>query len=403
MGLIKSAMESIAGTLADQDKTAINCPDMGNHILMVKRTNQNGIIRNKSRIIVNPGQLAVLVDNGRVIDATAEPGVYEFLTDAAPSFFAGNFGAVFKEMWTRFTFGAATYQDQAVYFMNVKEIIDNGFGTPAPVMYRDWEHSMLDARRPGQYVPMRVGIRCAGNYTFQIDRPDIFLQVIGGNTAIYEKDELCTQMRMEILASFSALLNSLCSEQNKINPLDLPSQSYNIKAMMDSQVFDQAIRNRGMRIVGFNIVSVTFDEESKRKIDEFELSGDSFAQQAKLTDAAILAADNAGGAGVGFMNLHMMNSAMGSMFPQTMPAPTMAQNAQQVHSQAPFAAAAAVQGAAAAQGVPCSKCGAAVSGKFCAECGTPAPVPAAAAAKFCSNCGAAINGKFCAECGTAQG
>ncbi len=401
MGLIRTAIDSVMGTLQDQYQTAIMCEDMGNEILMMKKTRQNGIIRNGSRIVVNPGQLAVLVDNGRVIDATAEQGVFEFRTDAAPTFFAGNFGGVFKEMWTRFVFGGGTWQDQAVYFVNVKEIIDNGFGTQSPVMYRDWEHQMSDARDPGHRVPMRVAIKCMGNYTFEINEPALFMQKIGGTTPIYQKDELVQQMRIEIVSVLQAVLNSLCSEQNQIFPMDLPAQSFFIKELMDAQVFDKNIRQRGIRIAGFNILKVDLDDESKRKIDEFEQSGDDRAMLSRRIDAMQMAASNEAGAGVGFFNLGMMNQAAGTgMFGgPSQPAPTPPQPAPAMPAAQP--AAAAHQGAApAAGGAACSSCGAPLTGPFCAQCGTPAPAPSE---KFCSQCGAKVTGRFCTQCGTKLG
>ncbi len=403
MGLIRDAADSIKDVLTSQYKTAVNCQDMGNQILMIKKTNPNGIFRNGSRVIVNPGQLAVLIDNGKVLDACAEPGVYSFDSSASPSFFAGNFGGVFKEMWTRLTFGGAGYQDQAIYFVNAKEIIDNGFGTPAPVMYRDWEHCMSDARNPGHGVPMRVAIRCSGNYTFQIDRPDVFMQKVGGTSPIYQKDELCEQMRLEIISSFQSVLNSLCSETNKVYPLDIPAQAFLIKQIMDQQVFDAPIRNRGMKIVGFNVVRADLDEESKKKIDDYEKSGDMATQQARMVTAAQIAAGNEAGAGVGFFNIGLMNQAVtGGMFQGPQGAQASFQNSQQAGAhqnnqavlQGMYKPPVSAQGAA---GVSCVKCGAAISGKFCAACGTPAP--AAEAVRFCTNCGAKATGKFCAECG----
>lgn len=394
MGLIRTAIDSVKGTLQDQHQIVINCEDMGNEILMIKKTRQSGIIRNGSRIVVNPGQLAVLVDNGRVIDATAEQGVFEFRTDSAPSFFAGNFGAVFKEMWTRFVFGGATWQDQAVYFVNVKEIMDNGFGTPAPVMYRDWEHMNVDVRR-GTDMPLLVNIRCMGNYTFQIDQPALFMQKIGGTTPIYQKDELCNQMRMEIIAVFQAVLNSLCDETHKIFPTMLPAQGFLIKELMDQKVFDQHIRQRGIRIGSFNILSAILDEESKQKIDRFERVSDEATQRAREVDARILAASNEAGAGVGFFNLNMANNAMGGSGyqPPQMQQP-VPQPAPQVPVQSPPAPVAAPGGGA------CANCGAALTGPFCAQCGTPAPKPAE---RFCAQCGAKASGPFCAQCGTKLG
>ncbi|MFR7733940.1 MAG: hypothetical protein ACLU7D_11660 [Collinsella sp.] len=44
-------------------------------------------------------------------------------------------------------------------------------------------------------------------------------------------------------------------------------------------------------------------------------------------------------------------------------------------------------------------CGATNTGKFCPECGSPAPAPAPAK-WFCPNCGSENGGKFCSNCGT---
>ena len=107
MGLIKAAGEAISSTFGDQFLTVIKCDDMGNDILMRKITDSNGALAKGSRIIVAPGQVAVLYDSGKILDATAEPGTYQFDQSTTPSFFAGQFGAVFKEMWERFKFGGA--------------------------------------------------------------------------------------------------------------------------------------------------------------------------------------------------------------------------------------------------------------------------------------------------------
>ncbi len=428
MGFIRSAIDNavgaVSGTVNSQYKTAITCEDMGNQVLMVKKTGEQGIIRDGSVIIVNPGQLAVMVDNGRIVDATAEQGTFEFHSAATPSFFSGSFGGVFREMWQRFSFGGGAWQDQAVYFINIKEIMDNGFGTPSPIMYRDWEHQLSDMRSPSGRMPMRVALRCRGNYTFRINDPAQFLSEIGGTRPIYNKDLLCDQMRIEIISVFQAVTNSLCSEENQIFPLDLPGQSFFIKELMDKQEFDKQIQRRGIKVLGFNVISVELDEESRAKIDRYERSGDSAMQADKITTAVQMAASNEAGANVGFLGVGMMNNVLGggmnNLTPQggypqpQQPYPQQPMGYQQPPAYAPqaqpqvYAPAQMQQPNAAAMpaavSAACTNCNAAVTGPFCSQCGTPAPAPPQQPVQggFCSQCGSPVAGPFCSKCGAKQ-
>ena len=129
---------------------------MNNDILMMKKTTDTGVITNKSTIIVAPGQMAIIYDNGRVIDATAEEGIYTFDSSSSPSFFAGQFGAVFKEMWKRFTYDGASAKQQAVFFFNLKEIIDNKFGTPVHQYHSKIGHIQYKNQMTNSITPLRV-------------------------------------------------------------------------------------------------------------------------------------------------------------------------------------------------------------------------------------------------------
>ena len=96
-------------------KDYIKCEDLGNDILMKRISTPNGIISKDSAIQVSPGQVALIFDSGKILDATAEEGIYTFDESASPTFFAGQFGDVFKEMWTRFVYNGATNKEQAVF------------------------------------------------------------------------------------------------------------------------------------------------------------------------------------------------------------------------------------------------------------------------------------------------
>lgn len=316
MGLIKAAVGAVGSTMHDQWKEAIRCENMPNDVLMIKKTTPNGVISNKSTIIVAPGQCAIIYDNGRVIDATAEEGVYTFDESSTPSFFAGQFGAVFKEMWQRFTYNGASAKQQAVFFFNLKEIIDNKFGTPAPIPFQDWSHPIPN-QMTNTITPLRVEIKCFGKYTFKIVDPALFMNTLAGTADVYRKDELVEQLRTEVMAVFQNVANELGTEKYKVPVLEMPSQTDEIREMMDEKVFDAKIRERGIEIVCFAVESVTLTDESAKKIDDYELSSNSYMQQGRMvgaySNAVEDAAKNANGAANGFMGIGMMNMATGGM------------------------------------------------------------------------------------------
>ena len=316
MGLIKAAASAIGSTMKDQWKEAIRCEDLENEILMIKKTTPTRVITNKSTIIVAPGQCAIIYDNGKVIDATAEEGVYVFDESSSPSFFAGEFGNVFKEMWERFTYNGETAKQQAVYFFNTKEIMDNKFGTAAPIPFQDWSHAIPN-QMTGEKIPLRVEIKCFGKYTFKISNPALFMSELAGTRDIYRKQDVVEQIRTEVMAVFQNVTNELGNSKYKVPVLEMPSYTDEIKNMMEEVTYDENTKRRGLTITGFAIESVTLTEESEKKIDDYELSANSYMQQGKLTgayaEAIQKAAENANGAANGFMGIGMMNMTAGNI------------------------------------------------------------------------------------------
>ena len=316
MGLFRAAKDAIGSTLGDQWKEAIRCDDMTDDMLMVRKTTPTGVITNGSVIVVAPGQCAIIYDNGRVIDASAEEGVYQFDTSSSPSFFAGQFKDTFKEMWERFTFNGETSKQQAVFFFNIKEIMGNKFGTATPIPFQDWSHPIPN-RMTNTVSPMSVKVRCYGTYTFRMDNPAVFMSELAGTVDIYFKKNVEHQMRSEVLASFQNILNELGNSNHKVPVLELPSQTDEIKAMMEQAVYDEAIRRRGLRLISFSVESVTLDDESEDKIDNYEFSSNTYMQQGRMTEAYANAIENASkntaGVGNGFMGIGIANMSTGGM------------------------------------------------------------------------------------------
>lgn len=390
MGLIKAAVGAIGSTLGDQWQDLIKCENMDENTLMVKKTTKSGQISKGSRIIVAPGQVAVIYDSGSVVDATAEEGTYNFDQSTSPSFFGGQFGAVFKEMWERFKYNGTPAKEQAVFYFNVKEILNNKFGTGTPIPFQDWSHAIPN-QMTGSIMPLSVKVRCYGKYTFQIFDPAVFMRMYAGTGDVVTKDQLTDQMTSEVMATFQNVLNELGNSKHKVPVLELPSNTDEIKQVMDEKVFDEPIRNRGIKLVGFAVESVTLDDDSNRKIEEYEHNSNSMMQQGRVLNVMETAAGNANGAATGFVGVGMMNMASGGMSGGVMQnAFAPGQQSQQQYD--PYQP----QPQATETVTTCPKCGATVTGKFCGECGTSV-VPEV---KKCSKCGAEVTGKFCTECGT---
>lgn len=362
MGLIKAAVDAIKSEMHDQWKDFIKCDDMDMNTLMVKKTTENGVISKNSAIMVSPGQIAVIFESGKILDATAEEGVYNFDASTSPSFFAGEFGSVFKDMWQRFTYGGAVAKEQAVFYINAKEIIDNKFGTVTPIPFQDYSHAIPN-QMTGVLTPLRVQVRCFGKYTYKIFDPAMFMRSYAGTANIVTKTSLNEQMRSEVLSSFQNVLNELGNEDHKVPVLELPSRTDEIKMAMDEKIFDEPIRNRGIQITGFLVESVTLDDESNKKIDEYEHNSNQMMQQGRVLDVMEKAASNANGAANGFMGVGMMNMASGGMNSAVM------QNA--------------------------------FSNKNANQSFTNTDDLENVETKFCPNCGVKSNGgNFCVNCGT---
>lgn len=385
MGLIKAAKSAIGSTLKDQWKEVIRCDDMTNDILMMKKTTETGVISNKSTIIVAPGQCAVIYDNGRIIDATAEDGLYEFDTSSTPSFFAGQFKDTFKEMWERFTYDGGTAKEQAVYFFNTKEIMENKFGTATPVTFQDWSHPLIN-EMTNTISPLRVEIKCFGTYTFRISNPALFMSKIAGISNVYTKSKLVEQIKSEIMGAIQNVINELGNEKHKVPVLELQNHTDEIRQIISERDCDERIRDRGLSLVSFEIETVTLTDESEQKIDRYEYNTNSFMQKGRMVDAYANAIENAasnssgvldGMIGIGMMNMSsdgIMKGLANNAFIHT-------NKQDDVNNSIKW---------------ECSNCKEIVEGAFCSHCGAKKPEQS-----FCSKCGEKIekNAKFCSKCG----
>ena len=103
----------------------------------------------------------MLVDGGKIIDYTAEPGYFTVDQSSSPSMFSGSLDAAVKDTFERLKFGGQTPHEQRVFYINLQEIKGIKFGTRNPVNYFDqFYNAELFLRAHGSYS-IRIMIRSA--------------------------------------------------------------------------------------------------------------------------------------------------------------------------------------------------------------------------------------------------
>lgn len=400
MGLLKALMGSVGGTLADQWKEYFYCDSMPEDVLAVKgkkrvsgrsanRENDN-IITNGSVIAVADGQAMMIVDQGKVVEFTAEPGEFTYDASSEPTIFCGDLGTgimeTFKTVGKRFTFGGEKAKDQRVYYFNLKELVGSKYGTPSPVPFRvvdrniglDWE----------------ISVRCFGEYSFHICDPLLFYTNVCGNiTEDYARDRLDGQMKTELLTALQPAFARI-SEMG-IRYSSLPAHTMELADILNQVLSKKWRELRGIEIVSFGVSSIKASEEDEKMLKDMQrtavFSNPNMAAAYDVMargDAMKAAASNTAGTATGFMGMGMAQNMGGG----TNAAQLFQMGQQQAAQQA---AAPASAPAPAAESWKCS-CGATATGKFCTECG--AKRPEAPAGWTCS-CGTVNQGKFCTECG----
>ncbi len=402
MGLIKAITGALGGTLADQWKEFFYCESIPTDILMVKGQKRIGgrssntkgsdnIISNGSGIAVADGQCMIIVEQGKIVEVCAEPGEFTWNNSTEPSLFTGNLGesikGTFATLGRRFTYGGDTGKDQRVYYFNTKEIMDNKFGTPNPVMFR-----VVDSKIN---LDLDVSLRCSGVYSYKITDPLLFYTNVCANvTSEFRRSQIDNQLKTEFIAALQPALGRLSDME--LRPNQVISHNKELQDALSAELSENWSKLRGLSIVSIALGSVTLPEEDQELIKQAQrtamLKDPTYAAATQMqaqADAMKTAAGNSAGAMTGFLGMGMaMNAGGGMNAAQLYQMGQQQQPQQQPQQQAPM-----VQAPGAA-GWTC-ECGQTNTGKFCANCGKPRPE----SNSWTCECGQTNTGKFCSNCG----
>lgn len=394
MGIIRASINAIGGGLADSWLEVIEADSMTHQTALApgvavrkndrRNSNTKGTdytISNGSVIHVDEGQFMMLVDGGKIVDYTAEPGYFKVDHSALPSLLNGQIGDALKESFNRIRYAGATPLKQKVFFINLQEIRDIKFGTPNPVNYFD------------NFYNAELFLRSYGTYSIRITDPiKFYIQVADKtNTSRIEINTVNEQYRNEFLTAFQSSINQMSADGIRIS--HVTSKSMQLAEYMQDILDDKWHDLRGFKIESVGIGSISYTDKSQELINmrnKGSMLGDPNVRegyvQGSIARGLEAAGSNEAGSAQTFMGMGIGMNAMGQgmgQFSET--------NRQQIQQNQ--------EARAQKDRWFCPECGHENNGKFCSECGTKREV----SGKECPNCNASISNsqaKFCPECGT---
>ena len=416
MGIIRAAINAVTGGLADSWLEVIEPSPMGNNDVLVpgqavdqrgRSQNKKGgenLVSNGSIIHVYDKQFMILVDGGKIVDYTADPGYYKVDNSALPSLFNGQFGDSIKESFSRIKYGGISSTSQRVFFLNLAEIKNIKFGTQNPVQYFD------------NFYESELFMRLHGTYSIKITDPFKFYmevipkECITGNRKFTFAPPDIQQYNDEFISELGTAFNNYSADGFRIS--HIASKTKEMGKYMAQALDEDWNQLRGFEVVSVGMQPPSYSEESQQIINERSKMAsqvsylkDAANQQAFMAksvgEGISSAGKNAGGAAVGFMGMNMAQNMGAGVMGGYMQNPQYAQP-QQGYGQPQQGYGQQQPPQAPQQGGWTCSCGAVNTGKFCMECGKPKPE--APKGRFCTNCGAQLapGAKYCPECGAKQ-
>jgi membrane protease subunit (stomatin/prohibitin family) len=328
MGLISAGVEAVRGTLADQWLDFLTAPSFDERTLVapgVLQVSNNGrgsntqgstnIVSDGSRIAVPEGTAVVITDGGGIVSMSTEPGYFIFRNDGQPSVFAGSGfrRSLILQSWERFKFGGEPGQQQFIYFVNLREIRNQKFGTPGPLPYRDF--SLVP---PGSSQAPVLRVKARGQFSVRIVDPvRFFRNFLPANTRSYTlaDTDASAQLTQEFITAFQAALQSM---SRTTDIASLAAHGPELAAALTNEGGPERswIERFGLEVVGVAISAIEYDQESRQLMDKYNKGvllgggiGNAYAQ-ATVADSALALAEG-GGSGTDLIGLAMGLGAFG--------------------------------------------------------------------------------------------
>ena len=288
MGIIKAFAGATGGVMADQWLEMYYCDSIPQGILAYRGKKQvserssntkgdENVISDGSLIVVNEGQSAIAVEQGKVIGCYTQPGEHIFHGGSASIFSGGGVKGIGKEIFTRVGFGGDVAIHQFVLYIDMKEQMGNPFSVSFPICVTDEEIGMqLTA----------IGY-AKGVFSFRITDPMAFYQRIfrGANGTMSVQDVL-PQLQAEYATALTEAAGNLFAGSLRLS--DMPGKVGRMAGEVSHCMTEKWVGLRGFTVVSTAIESLTVYDKDMRTIQTIQhakMLRDPGMAAATLTDA----------------------------------------------------------------------------------------------------------------------
>jgi len=285
MGLLAAASDAMGGVLGDQWMDFYTVPEtvpptaalfaaVPRAVVAGRGANTAatpGVISNGSRILVPEGYALVLMEEGGITGFVSQPGAYVWRSDAADSrtVFAGDgiVASLVRASWERFKFGGRPAAQQRAFFVSLKELPNNRFGTPSELY---WDDAYLNAQ---------AGALVRGTYTIKIVDPILFIR--NWVPAAYLKpgvvfdftdtgNDVARQMFNEVVGALPQALSLYASDPAKGNRMTRIQQDTAGFARSLSDAVERTYQwrsERGIEISTATVVALEYDPVTRELLE----------------------------------------------------------------------------------------------------------------------------------------
>lgn len=219
-----------------------------------------------STLIVMPGEEALFINGGVIVQRFEEPGTYKLETSNYP---------FISRLRNAFSGGVSTF-NCVVYFVRKAHSEEIMWGTDSPIQVRD------------KVLGISTKLKARGAYKIQIANPAVFLDKLIGNNVPFQTQK---ELNKYFISEFQSKIKSCIARAVNESDTELLGIDARLDELSDTiePFMEEILDDYGLKCVKFTVAAVDIDDdELRRRYDEIHINNIETLRNAQATAQADL-------------------------------------------------------------------------------------------------------------------